>query len=243
MLDIYLCDDNKEELAKFAEYIRKILLIEDLDMHLTLATTDYRELLEKISRTDDTGLFLLDVDLNSDISGFELAQRLRQIQPRCYIIFLTAHQELMGATFLYKVEALDYIEKGLGDKIHTRLHECLNDINGKQLAKPKSLVVTAMGKQRALAFDEIIVVQTTNFSHKLQLVTPHRVLEFPGDLNDIASQLDSRFYRCHRSCIINKDYIDEVDFQTNTVRMKNNMVAPIAMRTRRGLKKFMAQKD
>ena len=46
MLDVYICEDEKEQLDLFSGYVSNTILIEDLDMRLALSTQDYHELLE-----------------------------------------------------------------------------------------------------------------------------------------------------------------------------------------------------
>lgn len=48
-----------------------------------------------------------------------------------------------------------------------------------------------------------------------------RVVEFTGHLKSVEVQLDYRFYRCHRSYIVNTDNIKEVNFQKLTIYMEN----------------------
>ena len=111
MIDIYICEDNQKQLNLFKKYISNTILIEEMDMKIALATSDPHALLEKILTAENTGLFFLDIDLKSDMDGLALAQRIRQIQPRCFIIFITSHSEMSFLTFQYKVEALDFIIK------------------------------------------------------------------------------------------------------------------------------------
>ena len=40
-----------------------------------------------------------------------------------------------------------------------------------------------------------------------------RVVELTGHLKSVEVQLDYRFYRCHRSYIVNTDNIKEVNFR------------------------------
>ena len=72
------------------------------------------------------------------MTGLILAQELRKIQPRCFIIFITSHSEMSILTFQYKVEALDFIIKDSSENIRKRIHECLMDINKKILTVNKN---------------------------------------------------------------------------------------------------------
>ena len=52
-------------------------------------------------------------------------------------------------------------------------------------------------------------------------------------------QLDYRFYRCHRSYIVNTDNIKEVNFQKLTIYMENGEICPISVRAKTSLKNII----
>lgn len=188
--------------------------------------------------------FFLDIDLKSDINGLALAQRIRQIQPRCFIIFITSHSELSFLTFQYKVEALDFIIKDSGEHIKSKIHECLLNVYEKYTtlnnAVIKSFIINHSDKCIAVNYDQILFFETSGNIHKIILHTQNKVIEFNGQLKDVEKQLDDRFYRCHRSYIINKDNIAEVDFNNLLVYMKNGETCPVSVRLKKGLKKLIS---
>ena len=57
---------------------------------------------------------------------------------------------------------------------------------------------------------------------------------------DIEKELDQRFYRCHRSYLVNTDNIAEIDYGQLMIRMKNGEICPVATRKKRGLKNRMS---
>ena len=128
MLDIYICEDNKKQLSLFTGYIRDALLIENLDMQIVLASSDPDEILEGMKASSNMGVFFLDIDLKSRINGLTLAQEIRKLQPRCFIIFITSHSEMGFLTFQYKVEPLDFIIKSSTEDIKRKIHDCLLNV-------------------------------------------------------------------------------------------------------------------
>ena len=56
----------------------------------------------------------------------------------------------------------------------------------------------------------------------------------------IEKELDQRFYRCHRSYLVNTDNIAEIDYGQLMIRMKNGEICPVATRKKRGLKNRMS---
>ena len=78
---------------------------------LEINTVIFFSLLEKIKETGEVGIYFLDIDLKTDMTGLTLAQEIRKYDPRGFIIFITTHSEMSYMTFIYKLEALDFILK------------------------------------------------------------------------------------------------------------------------------------
>lgn len=244
MIDIFICEDNKKQLDLFTTYISNLILIEGFDMKIVQATSDPHQLLKEILTAENTGLFFLDIDLRSDMNGLTLAQRIRQIQPRCFIVFITSHSEMSFLTFQYKAEALDFIVKDSAEHIKSKIHECLLDVNSKYTSSNNNVTRTFTINQNdtriVIDYNDIIFFETSNNIHKIILHARKRVIEFTGQLKDIEQQLDYRFYRCHTSYIINKDNITDIDFKELLVHMNNGETCPVSVRKKKGLKKLVS---
>ena len=61
-------------------------------------------------------------------------------------------------------------------------------------------------------------------------------MEFWGKIKDIEKEVDERFYRCHRSFLVNKDNIREIDFRNRVIYMVNGDECLISTRMMKGLK-------
>lgn len=212
-------------------------------MQIVQATADPHVILKEIRTAENTGLFFLDIDLKSDMNGLTLAQRIRQIQPRCFIVFITSHSEMSFLTFQYKAEALDFIVKDSTEHIKAKIHECLLDVSSKYTSLNNSITrtftINQNDKRIVIDYSDILFFETSSNIHKIILHAKKRVIEFTGQLKDIEQQLDYRFYRCHTSYIINKDNISDVDFKELQVHMNNGESCPISVRKKKGLKKLL----
>jgi len=124
VLKIFICEDNKVQREKFENIIENIIIIENYDMDLQLSTEDPFEIINYLKSNNTSGLYFLDVDLHSDINGIQLAEKIREYDPRGFIVFITTHAEMSYLTFLYKVEAMDYIIKDNYNNIQQRISEC-----------------------------------------------------------------------------------------------------------------------
>lgn len=92
-----------------------------------------------------------------------------------------------------------------------------------------------------ISLDEIICIETSPSEHKLILHTRNRRIEFYGTLKKICEELDDSFYRIHRSCVINTNFIKEIINKKNDlhVAMENNEKYPISKKYLKELKEYV----
>lgn len=228
MLNIYICEDNPNQLKRFTEYVEKCILIEDYDLCLKCATNDPYKILDIIPQTNGVGLYFLDIDLHAQINGLSLAQKIRKLDSRGFIVFVTSHSEMAYMTFTYKVEAMDFIIKDPSSNIQQKMHQCIIDAylrySSPYNQEQKTFTFSNFGKEYCIPFHEIIYFETSDNIHKVLLHTENRLIEFQGKLKEIEDVLDERFYRCHRSFIINRQKIKEINLKEHIIIMSNDAV-------------------
>ena len=240
MLKIYVCEDIEVQREKIKKSIENIILIENLDMELSCVSNNPHTILEKVKETEDVGVYFLDIDLGADMTGLTLAQEIRKYDPRGFIIFITTHSEMSYMTFIYKLEALDFILKDNPEELDRRVYECILEAN-QRFASVNNKVqanfsVKVNEKVFAIDYDEILFFETSTNIHKIILHCKNRQMEFWGKIKDIEKKVDERFYRCHRSFLVNKDNIREIDIQNRVIYMVNGDECLISTRMMKGLK-------
>lgn len=239
MLKVYVCEDNAEQREYLTNCISEVLEVENFGFETAVSTEDPRVILDAIRGEQQTGIFFLDIDLNTDMNGIELAGEIRKIQPRCYIIFVTTHSEMSYMTFTYKVEAMDFIIKDNVREIKNRVHQCL--INCYQLNDQHSddvtrnYMVKVGDRVKAVPYDDILYFEVAKNSRKIILYAKNCKLEFIGKMKDLEKSLDQRFVRCHRSFLINKENVVMVNKEENLVTLSGGVTCPISVRMGKGL--------
>ena len=110
MLNFAICDDNINILDRLDKMLESIFISHNIDANVVLKTTSSKDLLEFMENTV-INVLILDIELNSEISGIELAKKIREKNKSIYIIFSTGHLEY--ALLAYKVKTFDYLPKPL----------------------------------------------------------------------------------------------------------------------------------
>lgn len=238
-MKIYICDDNEKEREIVEKAIKNTILINNQDFSIGISTNNPYEVLSKLKGNNkERGIYFLDVELKEDINGVQLAAEIRKIDPNGFIIFITSHGELSHLTFTYKIEALDFIIKD-EFQISNRVSECLIYIERKLRLEEgeisKVFVARVGDKNISIDFNNILFFETTEKLHRIKLHGVNRTLTFYGTMKEIIAKLDKRFYKCHRSYIVNKDYIKEVDTKNMIAILNNGQQVIISTRLLKGL--------
>jgi len=243
MLHIYVCEDNSTQRAIIKNCIEKTILIEELDAKIIMDTACPDDILSTLQKHSSVGLYFLDIDLNANMNGIVLAQHIRKIDPRGFIVFVTSHSEMSMLTFNYKVEALDFILKDSPDTVRTHIHDCILKANERYSSTnntaQKNFSIKINDKNLVIDYKDILFFETSFNIHKVNLLTLNRKIEFIGQLKDIESSVDERFYRCHRSFLINTEHIKEINIKKRIVTMKNDAICLISVRQLQGLKSIL----
>lgn len=242
MLKIYVCEDNEIQLKKLDTIIENIIETENLDIEKGCITANPKVIIDAVEHDKNTGLFFLDIDLGCDINGLELAKQIRKIQPRCYIVFITTHSEMSFLTFSYKVEALDFILKDNQDELLNRVKQCVVlafHRNEMDTINPVKKLTLRIGEHvRVISQDQIKYFEFSTKDRKIVMHGVDTIMEFPGKLKDIEKSVDERFVRCHKSFIVNKEFIEDTDLTKRIVYIKGGEICPVSVRFGKKLNLF-----
>lgn len=166
---------------------------------------------------------IMDVEMPGK-TGVECARLIQDRDPRCVLIFVTAHEKYMGDAF--QVYAFDYLLKPFPvERALKTLHLAamrIGDMNARAaqaVAAPKVARRTAVGKKlmlrgkEGISFvdtQEIILIQREDRQTHLYCEGGRKYVT--GDsLSEIEEKLDPGvFFRGHKSYIINLNHIDTV---------------------------------
>lgn len=235
MLDVYICEDEIKQLEYLTDIIQKAITIQAYDMRIVLSTKNPSEIIESIKTSNSTGVYFLDIGLGVGINGLELADAIREYDPRGFVIFITANTDKYKLAFSYNCEAMDYILKDNLNDMRTRIEKCLAKINKrfstKNIAKNKIFAFKSGDTISYEEFQNIILIETSTFNkHKLSIYSVERIMDFRATLKEISEMLDDRFIRISSSCIVNMDMIKSVHKKERVITLKSGREILISIR-------------
>lgn len=189
--------ENNEEEFKIFEYELGDNLLDDIEVEL----------------------LFLDIIMN----GMKIARKLRDIQFKAPIIFLTAHADY--AVESYEVYAAGYLLKPYDtNKLTLLLDEVL------QRSVQKRIAVKVKKQHRYLEINDIMYVESDKHVLNIHL-KDSRVIQTTEKLSELEKTINSkRFIRCHQSYLVNMEYIK--DAKTDFI-LSNDIRIPIRVRGRK----------
>ena len=155
-------------------------------------------------------VLLLDVEMK-EMSGIDLAKRLRKDGLRAEIIFVTSHFEFWGEG--YEVDALHYLTKPVKEE---KLIPVLDKAYGKRQEEPRSVVINCDGETVKLFLDDILYVES--FSHYLSIHTLEREYRIKESISGFEEKLGRGFFRVHRSYLVSLKQIIRISRRAVTIR-------------------------
>ena len=174
---------------------------------------------ELIAKFDETrpDAVLMDVEMPGR-TGIECGKAIQDRSPRCIIIFATAHEEYMKSAF--ELYAFDYLVKPFSMERAQRTlqlaRERLMERRAVTAARPAAdaglhrLRIKHREGVSLVDPEDILMVQREDRATAL-LMRDGRKLLTADPLGEIAERLPAdKFFRAHRSYIINLDQIDSI---------------------------------
>lgn len=236
---VLLCEDDIQQRQFLQTVISKYIQNDESNIELVLSASKPEEVLSYIEH-HKVDCYFLDIELGATMNGLELARVIREKNPLALIIFITTYADKLKLTFTYKIAALDFIlkdEPALEQKIVEALRDAYDKFQRLYLSDESGYFVLKIGELiKKVLYDDIYYFETSTHSHKVILREKHGFYEFFGSLKEVSEQLDERFFRCHRSYIINIHQIQQLDLKKRKIVMKNGLPCDVSFQHWRTVK-------
>ena len=165
-------------------------------------------------------VLFLDIQMKG-MDGMETARKLRASKFRGFLIFITILKEMVFSSF--EVQAYDYLVKPVDEKQFGKTMERL--YVSMQNAGEDSLLVQKGSGGRIIPRDEIVFCEIIDRKIYLNLVSGE-VVDYYERIEHLETKLDSHFFRCHRSYLINLKHLK--GYKNGTAYMGNGKEVPVS---------------
>lgn len=231
MLRLAICDDD----PFFLEQAEKLIL-EYNQSHKSNYGFTVKKYVSPVLLLDDIAeggafeLFLLDMEM-AEMSGIELALRIRQELPNAVIAFLSSHTEYQFTQEGYKVQAIRYIAKLM---METALPEALEAATRViERAAPNYFVYTHYSDTVRIPYSDILYLQKAK--RMTVFHTVQKEYRMKSALREILEKLnDTRFAYLDQSTVVNLDRI--VHLTESEVTLSDGTKLPVSRKMMPALK-------
>lgn len=226
MLNFVICDDNLNIVKKLKEMLEILFVKNDIDAKIGLYTDNPQSVLE-YEKNNIVDVLILDINLNSNISGIDLAKEIRKHNKKVYLIFSTGHLEY--SLVAYSVKTFDYLPKPITlERLEVTLNRLLEDLNNISSKK-----FIQLDKKTIINEKEINYIKKDGM--KLVFCSSSGNYETYSSFNKIKNLLPENFVRCHKSYIANTDTIQNININNNTILFNNDLSCDIGPKYKNNL--------
>ncbi len=216
MIRIAICDDEKYMSDQIQELACAFVGRRNRETAIRRFSCG-RELLEYDGQID---ILFLDIQMKG-MDGMETAKRLRAGKFRGFLIFITVLQEMVFQSF--EVQAYDYLVKPIEEARFEKTMERL--LASMCSAGGSSLLVQKGYESRIIQKEDIVFCEIIDRKIYLNLASGE-VVDYYERIENLETKLDSRFFRCHRSFLINLGHLR--GYKNGTAYMDNGREIPVS---------------
>jgi DNA-binding LytR/AlgR family response regulator len=222
MLSIAILDDNINVLEEYEQLIPIWLGRNEINGQIVTATTDYREFVKAV-QDNSVNVCIIDINLQSEVNGIYVAKYIRKKNINTEIIFCTGMLEFMHQAF--DVNAYHFIVKPFGRNLERCLIKLDREIASRQKVKG---ILEVKTRSHIYYLSHESISHILRIGAKTVIHSTDNVIEVYESVESIVSKLDSnKFIRCHRSTVVNKDYIKYIDKKSHTIVLTNGYSSKI----------------
>lgn len=222
MINVAICDEIEKHRKYLEGLIREYFVTLTYDIHIINFTSGEQLINYYICEKSGIDIIFLDVYLGQD-NGIEVAKKIREFDEVVKFIFTTTSTEYALESFC--VFPFNYLIKPIDkDGLFKVLKHAILLIDKE---KQKSIVIKFDNEMHTIFFKDIKYIES--FGKKINIYTKKGIFIFNSKLDQVEAKInDKRFLRCHKSFLVNMDYISGIE--DYSFRLLDNSEVPIKQR-------------
>lgn len=209
MIKIIIVDDDQKQCVLVKQIIKPLLFKYDETFRIISFSSFNSELQNLISDNSERKVFLLDIDLGKKITGINIAQIIRKKDWDSEIIFFTNHDHYFNKVYRSVFKVFDFIEKfdHMEDRLIIDLEKIFSHKHDNGMYKYKNNQINL-----TIYLKDILYIYRETDERKLIIKTTNNKFKISKTFDEILSELDLRFKKVHRGCIVNTSRVSRYDW-------------------------------
>ena len=202
-MKIVICDDD----IIIAKYIaRKIS--DYAPEHSVEVFSNSESLISFLNdKTNKVDLLFMDIVLDNE-NGIDVAANIVEKHPDIITVFITAYADKFSEGIFLKMKPYGYLHKPVKDEILRHYIDCAkHDVEMKK----KTLSVKIGLDTFDIPFSKIVYIESEKRLSHIYVDGYEEPRDTYAKLDVVQKKLDDRFVRCHKSYIVNADYVKSIE--------------------------------
>ncbi len=236
MLKFIVYEDEEVFTKKISKYIKEVMLKQNIDYQIEEYNKHNKKLLKTIEDNSQK-IYIMDIEIPNDVSGIEVAKMIRSNDWNSIIILVTSHADLSYEALKAQIMLLDFISK-FNDceyNLKNAIKKALVKLNNKQV-----LVFETSDMLYRIYTDDIVYILRDSIDRKCLIKTDFNEIVINDTIANLLNMLDSRFFLSHRSCIVNIEKVNKIDWKNNIIYFRNGeKIDYLSRNKRKELKEYV----
>lgn len=227
-MKVFISDDQEPQRLWLTDIITAQL--DALHFDYQMATVwQPNDVLAAVKESSGPNIYFLDIVLQREINGIQLASKIRDYDPDGFIVYVTVRDDMMPATLSAMTTPTGFISKThMFDKaafipeVRSVLQVIQKRFVKYQQRPEPSLTVRSGALLLTLHLKDIVYCEKVHGLRTTRIVTTDQAYVVRKNLSTIKAQLtNGRFFNEFQSYALNLEQVVTVDFNKGRVRMQN----------------------
>lgn len=242
MLNFIIYEDEKKFREKYISVILRLLGSKKIAYKIIEYDKYESGIIANLKKLIGKKIFIFDIEVPGK-SGLDLAREIRNSGDwSSPMIVVTTHEHLKNATFTSRMLMLDFISKfyNCEENLKSALLVALEIVDNQH-----SLNFQYNGELVQISFDDILFIEknvddlySTVVTRQDRYIIKQTISKIEKDLSQ-----DERFFKTHRSCIVNVDKITSVELRECIIHFGHTEIISLLSREKKNeLKALLSKK-
>ncbi len=230
MTKFVVVEDDRSIQEMIKKIIRHVSVKYDQDIDVVYFEKYTEELQKEIGIDCIPKVYIMDIELESSISGIDIAEKIRKNDWESEIIFVTNHDNMFETVHRKVLKVFDFIEKF--QDMNNRLNQDIEKIFCRKIDTGR-LKVKNKNVEQEIYLKNILYITRDKEERKAVVYTDKKgvILKINLTLSELLEKLDSRFIQTHKSCLANKERIIEKNYKKGYFKLDNGDIVDLLSKT------------
>ena len=243
MIEVVIVDD----LVEFQNIIKETIILEfkrkNIDIKLYCFEKFDKTFWEIVKRNDRYKLFILDIEVPG-MNGIDAARKIRDFDLKSDILFITDFDTIKNKNSILfsMIKPLSFLNKNNIRKDLSEKVDYISNFLKKMNNDQKYIKFKFKLKIYQILESEIDFLEVNKINHKIIVhQSDLKIIQTDTTIQTIEKSLNQNiFFKTHRSCIVNRKNISNIDYKNNTITFfSSNTTQLLARNRKQELKKII----